>query len=64
MTFAPSDPQIVYLGTGGSGVYKSMNGASSWQPAGLAGETIQSLAVDRTDPNLIYAATLIPGSLK
>src|SRR4030042_2745239 len=64
MTFAPSDSQIVYLGTGGSGVYKSLNGGLNWSPAGLSGESILSLAVDSADPKLVYAATSTPGSLK
>ena len=64
MAFAPSDPHIAYMGTGGAGVYKSTNGGSSWQPAGLAGESILSLAVDLTDPNLVYAVTNSPGSIK
>ncbi len=64
MNFAPSNPQTAYLGTGGSGVYRSDNGGVNWSPAGLGGETIQSLAVDQTDADLVYAATGRPGSLK
>ena len=63
MTYAASDPQITYMGTGGAGVYKSVNAGASWFSAGLVSETVQSLAVDPTDPNLVYAATVIPGSL-
>jgi photosystem II stability/assembly factor-like uncharacterized protein len=64
MTYAPSNPQIAYLGTGGSGVYKSTDAGLNWLPAGLDGELIQSLAVDLVDQNLVYAATATPGSLK
>lgn len=64
MVYAPSDPQIAYIGTSGSGVYRSTNGGASWQPAGLGGESILSLAVDLTDSDLIYAVTGIPGSIK
>ena len=64
MKYAPSNPQIAYLGTGGSGVYRSINGGVNWSPAGLGGETIQSLAVDPAQANLVYAATGTPGSLK
>jgi photosystem II stability/assembly factor-like uncharacterized protein len=63
MIFAPSNPQIAYLGTG-SGVYKSTNGGGSWLPAGLSGEIVQSLAIDPVTPSLVYAATSTPGSLK
>jgi hypothetical protein len=52
------------LGTGGSGVYKSINGGAGWQPAGLGGESILDLAVDQADSNLVYAVTDIPGSIK
>jgi photosystem II stability/assembly factor-like uncharacterized protein len=64
MVFAPSNPLIAYLGTGGSGVYKSTNGGTSWQPGGLPGESILSLAVDLTNSNLVYAVTDVPGSIK
>ena len=64
MTFAPSNPQVVYMGTGGSGVYRSTDGGVIWSPAGLGGETIQSLAVDSADADLVYAATGTFGSLK
>lgn len=64
MSFAPSNPSIVYLGTAGAGVYKSNNGAASWSPAGLAGQSVWSLAVDPTNPNLVYAAVDVPGGIK
>jgi hypothetical protein len=64
MTFAPSAPQIAFMGTGGSGVYKSVDGAVTWSFAGLSGESVQSLAVDPVDSNLLYAALATPGSLK
>ncbi len=64
MVYAPSNPQIAYIGTRGAGVYRSANGGVDWQPAELGGQTILSLAVDASDPNLVYAATEISGSLK
>ena len=64
MTFAPSNSQIVYMGTSGSGIYKSLNGGLNWLPAGLSGESILSLAVDIADPKLVYATTATPGALK
>ena len=63
MVFAPSNPQVVYLATAGSGVYRSTNGGQSWLPAGLTSQTITSLAVDLINPNLVYAATIISGSI-
>jgi hypothetical protein len=64
MSFAPSAPQIAYIGTGGSGVYKSIDSGLTWSPAGLSGESVQSLAVDPADSGLIYASLATPGSLK
>jgi photosystem II stability/assembly factor-like uncharacterized protein len=64
MVYAPSNQQIVYLATAGSGVYRSSDGAQSWQPAGLVNQNILALAVDLLNPNLVYAATATPGSLK
>jgi hypothetical protein len=57
MTFAPSNPRIAYLGSAGSGIYASQDGGLSWEPAGLAGETVTSLAVDPHNPNHLYAVT-------
>jgi hypothetical protein len=64
MTYAPSDPAVAYLGTFGSGVYKSGDGGSGWDAAGLSGLVAWSLAVDPANPDLVYAATSTPGSIK
>jgi photosystem II stability/assembly factor-like uncharacterized protein len=64
LAFSPSVPNIAYLGTGGSGVYRSTNAGLSWQPAGLTGEDVWSIAVDPVDSSLVYAATSTPGSMK
>jgi photosystem II stability/assembly factor-like uncharacterized protein len=63
MVFAPSNAQIAYIGTSGSGVYRSSDGGQTWQSAGLSSYTVYSLAVDPTNPNLVYAATDLYGSL-
>jgi photosystem II stability/assembly factor-like uncharacterized protein len=63
MAYAPSNPQIAYIGTHGSGVYRSTDGGLDWQGTALGG-TILSLAVDLIDPNLVYATTEYSGSLK
>jgi photosystem II stability/assembly factor-like uncharacterized protein len=64
MVYAPSNPQIVYMATAGSGVYRSSDGAQTWHAAGLAYQNILALAVDSVNPNLVYAATSTAGSLK
>jgi photosystem II stability/assembly factor-like uncharacterized protein len=64
---APSDPNVIYAGTGdmatggavneGAGVYKSVDAGKSWQHLGLE-ETkqIPSILVDPRDPNLVMIA--------
>jgi photosystem II stability/assembly factor-like uncharacterized protein len=64
MAFAPSDSSIAYLGTYGSGLYKSSNGGSVWTKMGLSGYVLWSLAVDPANSNLVYAATSSPGVVK
>jgi photosystem II stability/assembly factor-like uncharacterized protein len=66
---APSDPNIVYVGTGepdirsqhsyGIGIFKSTDAGKTWHSIGLA-ETRQigKIAVDPADPNLVYVAAL------
>ncbi len=63
MVYAPSDPRIVYIGTVGKGVYRSTDGATSWQSVGLGGNNVRSLAVDPTNPNLVYATIDNYGSM-
>ena len=64
ISFAPSNPNIAYLGTSGAGVYKSTNGAAAWASAGLTGQSIWSLAVDPTDSDKVYAAVNEAGGVK
>jgi photosystem II stability/assembly factor-like uncharacterized protein len=66
---APSDPNIVYVGTGepdirsqhsyGIGVFKSTDAGKTWHHIGLT-ETRQigKIAVDPADPNRVYVAAL------
>lgn len=66
---APSDPSIVWVGTGeannrqssswGDGVYKSMDGGKTWQNMGLADtHHIGRIAIHPTDPNVVYVAAV------
>ncbi len=67
LAVAHSDPNVVYAGTGeaalrgnishGDGVYKSTDGGATWSNMGLA-ETrhIGKLAVDPTDPDVVFVA--------
>ena len=61
---APSDPNIVYLGTGdsvggssGDGVYKSTDAGKTWTHIGLEETTkINKMVVDPKDPNLVVVS--------
>jgi photosystem II stability/assembly factor-like uncharacterized protein len=66
---APSNPQILYAGTGesdirsnlasGDGVYKSTDGGHTWKNIGLKNtRQISRIAVSPKDPNLVYVAAL------
>jgi photosystem II stability/assembly factor-like uncharacterized protein len=63
MVFAPSNSQVAYMGTAGSGVYRSDNGGQNWTKTALNSGTIVSLAVDHMNPNRVYAATNTSGSI-
>src|SRR5215468_9653207 len=62
---APSDPNIVYLGTGdsvqgssGDGIYKSTDAGKTWTHIGLDETTkINKMVVDPKDPNIVVVST-------
>ncbi|MFW6079048.1 MAG: WD40/YVTN/BNR-like repeat-containing protein, partial [Gemmatimonadota bacterium] len=72
VSLAPSNPKIVWVGTGepqnrnsspyGAGVFKSMDGGESWEFMGLE-ETrhVARIVVHPTDPDVVYIAS--PGHL-
>ncbi|HET9097919.1 MAG TPA: hypothetical protein VFN37_14750 [Candidatus Baltobacteraceae bacterium] len=66
---APSNPNVIYAGTGesdprgtmitGEGVYKSIDAGKTWQYAGLRDtHTVTSIAVDPRDANVAYVSSL------
>lgn len=70
LAIAPSDPDIVWVGTGetfvirpahamGDGIYKSVDGGKTWKNMGLEKTgRIGRILVHPTDPNIVYAAAL------
>jgi len=74
---APSNPQVIYVGTGesdirgtmitGDGVFRSADGGKTWHQAGLEDtHTISNLIIDPRNPDVVYASSLghvfAPGS--
>lgn len=69
VAFAPSNPQIVYVGTGdpnisgypflGSGIYKSTDGGKTFTYSGLSeARIISKIVVHPSNPNIVFAAAM------
>lgn len=55
----PSNPDILWAGSAGGGIWKTTNGGGSWYPLHdlLPSLAISSLAMDPTNSNVIYAGS-------
>jgi photosystem II stability/assembly factor-like uncharacterized protein len=69
LAVAPSDPQIVWAGTGesfirsnislGNGIYKSTDGGKTWKHMGLTDTgRIGRVVIHPTNPDVVYAAAM------
>src|SRR5262249_50275802 len=69
LTLAPSDPRVIYVGSGeadmrsdityGNGMWKSTDAGRTWSPTGLdSTRQIARILVDPHDPNLVLVAAL------
>lgn len=59
LLFHPTDPDTLYIGTFPAGIYKSVDGGSSWREknVGWLNDGVFSLVFKPGDPNVIYAGT-------
>ena len=59
LVVVPSNPNVLYAGAVGGGVWKTTNGGASWTPLTdfLANIAIASLAIDPSNSNVLYAGT-------
>jgi photosystem II stability/assembly factor-like uncharacterized protein len=53
----PLQPEVVYAGTQGNGVLRSVDQGKTWQPSGLGGQIVKALATSRVSPSTVYAGT-------
>ena len=69
VALAPSNPEVVWVGTGesnvrnsvsfGDGVYKSTDGGKTWQHMGLKdSERISAIAIHPQNPDIVYVGAL------
>lgn len=69
LAVAPSNPDIIYVGSGesdirndmitGDGIYKSMDAGKSWSYSGLRDtHTISTIVIDPQNPDIVYASSL------
>jgi hypothetical protein len=53
----PSAPEIVYAGTRGGGIFKSVNGGATWRNTGVTRREVRALVIDAPSRSL-YAGTV------
>ncbi len=56
VTGVPNQPNLYYFGATGGGIWKTTNGGRAWENIsdGYFGGSIGSIAVSKSDPNVIY----------
>jgi hypothetical protein len=60
----PGNPTTLYAATPHDGVFKTVDGGTTWNRTGLTDKYVGSLAIDRTTPPTVNAATWPAGVLQ
>jgi hypothetical protein len=62
----PATPTILYAGTNGGGVFKSIDGGETWSAAtsGLTATGVRAVVIDPKTPTTLYAGTSEGGVFK
>jgi len=66
LAFHPTDPNIVYAGAAGGGVWRTTDEGATWTPLGddLPTPSVSGVAVSMTSPNIVVIATgELPGGI-
>lgn len=53
----PENPNIVYAGTVGAGIFKTVDGGNNWSRLSLTARVVRGLSIDPREPETIYAGT-------
>jgi hypothetical protein len=58
-----TNPEVIYLGAGGQGVFVSSDGGSTWIPfnQGLGNVSVTKVAISGSQPKILYAGTADDG---
>jgi photosystem II stability/assembly factor-like uncharacterized protein len=61
----PTDPNVIFAGTYGAGIYISRDGGETWEVsnAGIGKGTVGTIAIDSVNPDTVYAALFDQGGL-
>ncbi len=62
----PTNPQIIYAGTNGTGVYKTTDGGTTWNQVNtnLTDLAVQVLSISNSNPSILYAGGITGGMFK